>query len=269
MIDEGWERVADPGRRAFVVCVSGGTMMRLLRLAIVGFVLLLSACAGLGGVPIEKAQGIRRIGIISAVGDKFDVRKIGFTVFGNDLATVPVAWGIDDLIISRARAILSKRFEVRPVSYQRAAFANSRGWGQSLADTVRSSASSEGVDAYVVIMGNVSQYGSSNQYLAGLGVVTAGVIGSESIVHALYSVTVIDAHDFNQLGFAAASPLDHSMGAALGFGGCGIHGPCRKIDASLTPVSGNPAEVGKLRGVVVELIEQSLPDTLARVQLAN
>jgi hypothetical protein len=243
--------------------------MQFLRIALIGGVLLLSGWAGLGGAAAETAQGIRRIGIISAVGDKFYVRTLGYLVFGNDLATVPISWGIDDLITSRARTILGKRFEVRPVSYQRAAIANSGGWGQSLADTLRSSASSNGVDAYVVVLGNVSQLGATNQYVGGLGVLTSGVIGRESVVHALYSVTVIDAHQFNQLGFAAASPLDHSLGAALGFVGCGIHGPCRKIDPSLVPASSNPAEVAKLRGVVVELIEKSLPDTLARVQLAN
>jgi hypothetical protein len=242
---------------------------RRLLFAIVGCFVLLGGCAGLGGVPAEAAQGIRRVGIISAVGEKFDVRKIGLTVFNNELVAVPIAgWGIDDLVTSKARGLLSRRFDVRPVKYQRSAFVGIANSGSALSDAVRSSASSDGVDAYVIVMGNVSQVGTSNQYAGGLGTVTSGLI-SETVVHALYSVTVIDAHQFNQIGFAAAPRLDQSMGAALGFGECSIYGPCRKIDASLAPKSPTPAEVAKLRSVVVEMIERSLPDTLRKAQLMD
>jgi hypothetical protein len=232
-------------------------------------VALLCVCAGVGPALAEKPQGVRRIGIISAVGDKFDVRKVGLTVFGNELTAVPIApWGIDDLVTAKARVLLSRHFHVRPVTYRRAAFVGIANAGSPLSDAVRSSASSDGVDAYVVFMGNVSQLGTTNEYAGGLGIVTSGLI-PQSVVHALYSVTVIDAHQFNQIGFASASRLDQSLGAALGFGECSIHGPCHKLEPSMVPASPTPADVAKLKAIIVQMIEQSLPDTLRRAQLVD
>jgi len=219
---------------------------RLTRWLVVTAAVLLWACAGIGPVTAEKLQGIRRIGIISAIGDKFDVRKVGLTVFGNELTAVPIAaWGIDDVVTAKARALLSPRFDVRPVKYQRAAFAGVSNGGSPLSNAVRSSASSDGVDAYVVFMGNVSQFGTTNQYIGGLGIVTSGLI-PQSVVHALYSVTVIDAHQFNQIGFAGAARLDQSLGAALGFGECFIHGPCHKVEPSMGACFANPGQTCKM-----------------------
>ncbi len=48
--------------------------------------LILSACVGVA----PNVEGIRTIGIVSAIGDKFYLRKVGLTVFGNesqDMAT--------------------------------------------------------------------------------------------------------------------------------------------------------------------------------------
>jgi hypothetical protein len=37
------------------------------------------------------------VGIVSAFGDKFHVKKVGVTVFGNELKEFPIdSWGIDD-----------------------------------------------------------------------------------------------------------------------------------------------------------------------------
>jgi hypothetical protein len=243
--------------------------------------LLLVGWGGLGGASAEGMQGVKRVGIISAVGDKFDVRKIGPTVFNNELATVSVSWGIDEFVTNKVRALLGRRYEVRPVSFQRAAIASSSGsgnplmdalQGNSLTNVIRSSVTPAGVDAYIIIRPAVSQFGSTNQYLAGSGVLTEGsLIGSDSVVHALYSVTVVDAQQFTEIKYAGASPLDQSLGSVLGFvGECpGVHGPCRKIDNSMVPASHNAADIAKFKSIIVELIDKSLPETLRRAQLID
>jgi hypothetical protein len=49
------------------------------------------------------------IGLVSAIGDTFSLQKIGITVFGNELNTVPIdSWQIDNLVISKISAFLSK-----------------------------------------------------------------------------------------------------------------------------------------------------------------
>src|SRR5262245_59514877 len=83
--------------------------------------LILSACVG----AVPNVEGARTIGIVSAIGDKFYVREVGLTVFGNASRDFPIdSWGIDDLMIGRIRTALAPRFDVRPVTYRRAAFAN-------------------------------------------------------------------------------------------------------------------------------------------------
>jgi hypothetical protein len=246
--------------------------------AIALYALLLISWTGLSGASAEGMQGVKRVGIISVVGDKFDFRKIGLTVFNNELNAVPVSWGIDEFVTNRIRALLGRRYEVRPVSFQRAAIANA-GEGlidalqkTSLTDVVRSSVTPAGVDAYIIVRPAVSQFASTNQNLAGFGVLTTGglITNSESVVHTLYSVIVIDAHQFTEIEYATAAPFDQSLGAILGFGECpGVHGPCRKIDNSMVPASHNAADIAKFRSMVVEMIDKSLPDVLRRAQLIN
>jgi hypothetical protein len=95
-------------------------------------VLLLGGCAGIVAGDPQKKAGIRTVGIISALSDTFHVHTIGLMVFGNDLKEFPIgSWGMDDLVTGRARALLSKRYDVRPVTYQKAAIASAQGsWGR-------------------------------------------------------------------------------------------------------------------------------------------
>ena len=46
-----------------------------------------------------------RIGVISAVGDRFAVQKFGLTVFETEESEAAVdGWGLDDLVVARVRA---------------------------------------------------------------------------------------------------------------------------------------------------------------------
>ena len=70
---------------------------------VIALLLLVGGCADSLGLPSPEASktisGARSVGVISAVGHKFAVQKIGITVFGNELneATIDV-WGIDDAV---------------------------------------------------------------------------------------------------------------------------------------------------------------------------
>ena len=85
---------------------------------------VLLLCSGAGPMmTTEKIAAIRRVAVMSAVGDKFTVRKIGITVFGNDEKEFPIdAWGIDQFVVNKVRSVLARRFEVRPVAYNKSAF---------------------------------------------------------------------------------------------------------------------------------------------------
>src|SRR5262245_51187236 len=90
--------------------------------------LVVGGCTGMAGVAApETAKAVekaRTVGVISAVGDKFALQKVGITVFGNELNEVSVgSWGLDDAVASRASAVLSKRFTVKRIAVPEGAFA--------------------------------------------------------------------------------------------------------------------------------------------------
>ena len=75
-------------------------------------------------VAIYDTKGRRSIGIISAVGGKFSVQKVGVTVFANEYNIVPVAtWGIDDLVASKLARLMGGKADVKRIAYPKDAFA--------------------------------------------------------------------------------------------------------------------------------------------------
>src|SRR5436853_5599209 len=62
--------------------------------------------------------------VIPTVGHKFEVKKIGLMVFGNALDELAVdSWGIDELIVRKAGALLGKKYSVRRVNFSKATLA--------------------------------------------------------------------------------------------------------------------------------------------------
>jgi hypothetical protein len=65
----------------------------------------------------KPADNGKCIGVLSAIGDSINLQKIGITVFGNELNKVPVdSWQIDNLVVGKISAYLSKSWSVRPIS---------------------------------------------------------------------------------------------------------------------------------------------------------
>ncbi len=166
------------------------------------FALLLGACAGVLPGVAPDLKGIRNVGIITAFGDMFHVQKVGITVFGSDFKEFSVAsWGIDDMVIGKVRTLLGRRFNVKPVNYQKSVFATSK-WG-GIGAMVQEAVSPAGVNSYVVLTKGVSKVGATNQFVSGLGILgtSGGLIGSDKqTVHALYYVTLVDGREFSRLG---------------------------------------------------------------------
>ncbi len=231
--------------------------------------LLVGGCAGtISGVPADL-KGIGSVGVISAFVDKFQLRKVGITVFGNEEKEFPVdAWGIDEIVAGKARALLGRRFQVRPVTYRRAPFMTRNRGG--VGAMVREAVTPANVDIYVVISRGGSQVGATNQAVTGLGMLEAsGGVFSENryYLYALYAVSIIDAHEFSSKAFttglmpgeAPFNPLTTPV----------LHGPHRQVDQSWWPTSLDAASNQRLKGAVVELVDKSLPNTLQQLQLLN
>jgi hypothetical protein len=89
---------------------------------------------------------------------------------------------LDDVIVSRISALLSRRFQVQPVTYRREAFATiernspiplaSRLREDPIKKLVRAEVSPQGLDAYVVVTKATSRYGSRARVVAGVGMIS-------------------------------------------------------------------------------------------------
>ena len=162
-------------------------MYRSVILAVL--LMFVGGCAGGFGAPsVEASKAIaqaRTVGVISAVGHKFALQKMGITVFGNELNEVAIgSWGIDDAVASKVSALLSGRYAVRRIGPPAGLDAD------NAQDVVRKIAASQKHDLYVVVARSTAPFGSSNQTVTGLGMIEAGgVINPDNIT--LFAVTTI------------------------------------------------------------------------------
>jgi hypothetical protein len=217
----------------------------------------------------STAENSKCIGVVSAIGDTFDLQKIGITVFGNELNTVPIdSWQIDNLVISKISTFLSKTWTVRRISYPKGAFSsldekhaifyNSE---DDLKGIVSRVTSSTKCDHYVVVVKGLSRYGDSNQFVHGLGIVETGAsFLTFDLIYALYWIRVYDGHTYGVIGKRGAiieqtNPLLRLVTAHP------IGGPYLKVDRSWWPES-DAAKSTMLREGIRSLVEKSLDLTM-------
>jgi hypothetical protein len=242
--------------------------------------LLCGACAAIGTAR-PTLREFKTIGIISAVGDTLTLTKAGLTGFQDNEQSFPIEpWGVDDLILSRASELLSRHFSVQPVTYKRAAFAEleqihpfavlnglNRLRGLSgdprIADLVRTSATPQGLDAYVVVTKAQSPHGSRGRKVTGIGIISdVTLLSTYTQVHALYVIRVIDGHSFKMIDKRSAAPLNNTDMVRL-------EGPTCLADDTFLPATGGAIGNEKLRAAVIDLVVRSLPTTLEQLRLVD
>ncbi|MCK1517943.1 hypothetical protein IVB22_36770 [Bradyrhizobium sp. 190] len=187
-------------------------------------------------------SGPCQIGIISAIGDKFAVQKVGLTVFGNELTEVPIdAWSLDDLVVARVRAATSG-VHVRKIAYAKGAFEPYyrpptrllRNDDEELTAVVRQIAASSNCARYFVFTTYAAQLQGTNQSLPGIGVLHhgSGPLSNTSLF-ANFVVRVFDGQSF-----AIAKRPSADLGAILAgsFGRLG-QDPLTKLEAADFPAA--------------------------------
>jgi hypothetical protein len=233
------------------------------RSVVVALLLLVGGCAGGFGAPsVEATKTIgqaRTVGVISAVGSKFALQKMGITVFGNELNEVAVdAWGIDDAVVNKVGALLNRRYAVRRVTYPKGAFADS----EDLQGVVRRIAAAQKFDLYVIVTRASAPFGSSNQIVTGLGMIEAGgVINPDNVtLFAVSTVHVYDGRTFERLGWQRIG----SDGISLGIGKA-INAPTRTLDRTWWPATPQAVHNDKLKSATRTLMDQGLAATIPQI----
>jgi len=179
------------------------------------------------------------VGVVSNLGEKFTVRKIGYTVFGNEENEVPVeSWRIDDLVIAKISGSLGKRAAVRRIAYQKEAFASLdtpklfRNYEAEVGEAIRTMTAGTRCARYVVVTEGSSFYGATKLSVVGLGIVTGKkpfFTGDLFILYSLIAMRVYDGETFSLLTRKEASIGQPTFSM--------IRGPHREVDESFWPVS--------------------------------
>jgi hypothetical protein len=219
-----------------------------------------------------KLQTVKTVGIISAVGDEMSFARAGLAGLNNSSQIFPIrSWGLDDLIVQQATTALSGRFQVQPVSYNRAAFAAIKdspvapvnlARGDPFKKLVQTEVSPQGLDAYIVITKAKSNFGGGRK-VEGIGFIAYGtLLASYNQIHALYEIRMFDGKTFDVIEKRAAPPLENSEAMRL-------TGPSRLVDETFSPSTGDPARNEKLHGAIADLIVRSLSSTLGDMHLAD
>jgi hypothetical protein len=213
---------------------------------------------------------IKCIGVASAIGDAFYLRKIGITVFNNESDHVPIeSWQIDNLVINKLSSFLSKNRAVRRISYPKGAFASLDAdhplffnYEEELRGIVRGIASSTPCDHHVVVVKAASRYSDTNQSLYGLGMLELGApLRTGEFIYALYSIRVYDGQNFALLGRRDAVIEEPNILTAWMKP---IHGPYVVVDTSWRPDAG-AAPGPMVRDGIRALVEKGLDVTMPMI----
>jgi hypothetical protein len=214
------------------------------------------------------SAGKKTVCVVSDVAHEFLLKKIGITVFGNEASTVPVPqWKLDQAIFGKTKAILSGSFNLKHIPTTLETYAPLRTEGGFLRDRdgeraalIQKLTASSGCDYILLVAGNASQVGSTNQYVGGLGVLEMGsdLFGYSRQLHALTFLYVYDAKTMERLQYNRGETDEGTMFKA-------IHGPSQEIDVKLHPTLQAVADDPKTRDIILKQVERSLELTVPKL----
>ena len=223
--------------------------------------------------PAAAETGSCRLGVISAIGDRFAVQKFGLTVFETEESEVAVdVWGLDDLVVARVRAAAGADPAVRRIAYPKGAFEpfyhpTSRFLPdprEGLPAIVRGITPAAKCERYLVVTRFKGQVPGTNLVLDGIGAYSRGLgsIVRHSHLFANVSVTLLNGGNYETISRPFAG-----LGTRLAAGLRLTEDPLTKLDNSLFPESASavPANVTlreRTRTLIAASLDQTLPNYL-------
>jgi hypothetical protein len=224
--------------------------------------LSVSAKAGIYTEEIPPGAGIKTVGIISAIGQTLMFEHVRASPLQwleppNTSFLEISDWGLDALVTHEVADILSKKFHVKPVSFEEADF-DTWTWPNLLRRIDELPLPMDDIDAYIVILRDWrgDEIGNSLHQLAGLGLYRRDVPGSMRLgVFASYRIVVVDARNTRVLASTAVLT-----------GGGGL--PWSPITAALWPKTQNEMTDAQRKAIQADirtLIEETLRPALDEI----
>jgi hypothetical protein len=222
--------------------------------------------------PAAVENGPCQLGVIPAIGDQFVVQKLGLTIFGNEYTEVAIdAWGLDDLVVARVRAVVAPGTGVKRVAYAKGAFAPYdhpapalfRNSQDDLTAIVRQITANASCARYVVVTKFTGKIDGTNQTNRGIGVLNRGTsLLSHTSLFANIQVTVFDGQTF------AIQKKPFDLGSVLaGTLARMTQDPLTQLDNATFPEPATDAAASatlrdRARALLVARLDKTLPEFL-------
>lgn len=209
--------------------------------------------------------------VVPALGRTFEVKKIGLTIFTNSNDEVGIeSWQIEDLVTREIGHLVGARLPVRALkippaalaAYEHPALALFADPAKDLVKAVRTAFPSAACAYYLLVNATTAQFGLTNQYLHGLGLVERSTIVDQFYVHAIFATQLYDGSTLERL--KSVVPGQNWLEAGLSTPSfTGIH---RKVDETWWPARPQTAaQSGQLRDATRALVEQGLAESIPRL----
>jgi hypothetical protein len=227
------------------------------------------------GPTVAAENGPCSLGVISAIGDRFSVQKIGLTIFANEQDFAPIdSWGLDDLVMARARAATGNDPTVHRINYPKGTFEPYfnpksnflRAENERLPAIVQGITANAHCERYLVVVRGKAQAPGTKVEIDGIGAYNQGVgsVLRHSHLFAAFSITVLDGQTYERSNPALAG-LGARMERGLGL----IEDPLNRLDNELFPeppsaATGSTALRDRTRQLVATRLDQALPHYLKR-----
>jgi hypothetical protein len=211
----------------------------------------------------QLAPSGKSVCVASALAYRFEVQKIGFMVFGNSLDGVAAdTWGIDEAAARKIQEVLGREFAVRRVTVPKAALAEleTRRIGflrNENDDFMRAVAAGAGkCDFSITLTRAATQYGGTNQSVAGLGIVRHdNPLFPRVYVFASY---IIRMYDGNLTALRSEKPTMHPL-LVTPLTTPGLSAMYREADQSWWPEPAQAAaQSAQLKNATRALVEEGL-----------
>lgn len=214
-----------------------------------------------------------RLGIISALGDRFSVHRFGLTIFENEESEALVnGWGLDDLPFARVRAATGADPSVRRIAYAKGAFDPFynpksrflRDASEDLPAIVRSITPNANCERYLVITKYNATVSGTKMEIKGIGAYSQGIGSLVRHYHlfANVAISMYDGANYEKINRSFAG-----FGASLAAGLALTEDPLTKLDESLYPnppesASGSTALKERTRALVSARLDRMIPGYL-------
>jgi hypothetical protein len=218
--------------------------------------------------PAAVETGPCKLGVISALGDRFSVHKFGLTIFETEDSEVPIeGWGLDDLAVARVRAATGTDPSVRRINYAKGAFEpyyhpKSRFLpdpNEGLPAIVRNVTPNANCERYLVITRFKGTVSGTKMEINGIGVYSQGIgsLARHSHLFANVAVAMFDGGTYERI-----NPSLANIGSSLSRAFQLMEDPLTKLDHSLFP---DPPESASTSGVLKERTRALISAQLDRV----